>query len=216
MKSLADMKINYRIMNNDQSIIDAIGTDVTLVIEKLKEVELINDATGEARASEYKALVQKEIKRIEAMRVAQTKPINDHLKWLNNGFRSVTDPLDQALSQITRAMIAYRNSVEFKAKEAQRIEAENQARQAIKEGDTVKLAEVANDSSFNEAPRAVATATGKTSYRKQLSWEIEDEAKIPRNFFILNEKMINTATKAGIKIEGIKVIETMVPVTRLS
>lgn len=203
-------------MNNDQSIIDAIGTDVTLVIEKLKEVELINDATGEARASEYKALVQKEIKRIEAMRVAQTKPINDHLKWLNNGFRSVTDPLDQALSQITRAMIAYRNSVEFKAKEAQRIEAENQARQAIKEGDTVKLAEVANDSSFNEAPRAVATATGKTSYRKQLSWEIEDEAKIPRNFFILNEKMINTATKAGIKIEGIKVIETMVPVTRLS
>jgi len=133
---------------NEQSIIDAIGTDVNVVIEKLGQVSVITDATSEARAGEYKALVQKELKRIEGMRVEQTKPINDHLKWLNNGFRAVTDPLDHALSTITQAMIAYRNSVAFKEKEAQRIEAENQAREAIKQCDTVKLAASAKTDAF--------------------------------------------------------------------
>lgn len=203
--------------HQDQEIINSVAVDMTPVFEKVKEVAVITDGATESRANEFLALCKREYKRVDEIRKSKVQPLNDHVKWLNAGFANTLNPLQEAIDLITRAMITHRNSQEFKRLEAERKEAEDKARLAVKEGDTAKLAEIVEESkeALTEAPRTVATASGKTSFRKTYEWRVADESKIPRNFFILNEKMVNGAVKAGIKIEGIEITEVMKPVTRL-
>lgn len=63
---------------------------------------------------------------------------------------------------------------------------------------------VAKIDAIEKAPEKVATASGAVSFRTVPKWRVIDESKIPGEFMVPNEALINAEMKAGNSIPGIE------------
>lgn len=192
----------------------SLRTDAELLITKAKEIATIASPEQESRAVEFLSQIKLRLKLAEENRTFIVKPFNDQVKAINSRFKETTEPLEQADATVRKGMIAWRNSenVRIAKENADRLAVE--AKQALREGDTTKMMEKVQESQEARAgaPAIVRTQTGKSSFRKETRWEIEDLTKIPAEYWSIDEKKIAADSKRGVAIPGVKTWTEEVPV----
>jgi hypothetical protein len=144
-------------------------------------------------------------KNIDERRQEYVSPLNDKVKVINNLFKTITEPLEQA-DQITRKQVLdYRAEQERQRREAEAI---NQAKQDIAKREMELKGEITVDTKPVEVPQAPAKivrgALGSAGTAKVWKWQVEDFAKIPDQFKTTDDKKILKAVQGGQAIPGIK------------
>jgi len=159
-------------------------------------------------------------KKLEAVRMAITRPMDAAKKAVLDFFREPEAKLETAKNTIKRAMIAYDNEQrriaeenQRKADEAARKERERleeKARKAAESGKVEKAAQLEARAQTVVAP-VVSREPPKVSgikYLDQWKFEVTDPAKVPREYLMVDESKIRKvvqALKSDTKIEGVRV-----------
>ncbi len=144
-------------------------------------------------------------KAIETLRQGYVKPINDHLKAVNNAFKEFTEPLTEADSLFRGKVLGYRAEQERIRMEQERIndlrmeaaKAEMELQGEITE--TVDLMPVQR-----EAPNRYRTDAGLLGTSKKWNFEVEDFALLPDEYKLPDATKIRKVIQAGASIPGIK------------
>lgn len=76
------------------------------------------------------------------------------------------------------------------------------------------MAEARTHEELAEATSALVQRPEGMGTRRVKKWRVVDEARIPRDYWTLDEKKINAATKAGITVPGIEAYEETTTVFR--
>lgn len=191
-----------------------IQNESAMIVEKAKEIAVVSDAESESRAAEFLKQLKLRMDVAETARVRLVKPLNDHVKMINAEFKKTTNPLSEADVLVRQGMTAYRNSQAFKEAEAKRIEIEQQARVAARQGDMETLENLSSEhaaASMN-APRVVTTASGSARFRKVWKVEIVDLEALPAGYWVPDMRKIELTASAGIAIPGVKAWQEETPV----
>jgi len=159
-------------------------------------------------ASEMIARCRKYQRAVEEARVALVKPINDHVKFINSEAKKLSVPVEKLTSFIVGLVNAFDAQVNAAAiAEEQRRAAESRAQVARNEPPSIAPV-------VQRASRTVRTESGTTSYVPHWEFNIEDEAKLPRDYLMPNVPAIRTAVNAGIAIPGVKAWQESRPKVR--
>ena len=202
------------ITRDERDELDRVSHEATLLLGEAYSISTVIDAPSEITAAEFLKQIKTRHSIAEDARTKLVKPLNDHVKMINAEFKKTTQPLEQAEALVKKGMIAYRNSPEFLDAERSRLEIEREARQAIREGDSPRLTELADEhaAASAAAPKKVETATGEARFRKTLKWELIDLEVLPAGYWTPDEKKIAAAVKAGMAIPGVKTWTEAVPI----
>jgi len=150
-------------------------------------------------------------KTIEEKRKDYTAPINDHLKFINECFKILSTPLDEA-DQITRKkIILYRAEEKRKADEIaeiNRLRQEAAAREAILSG----TGEITEPTVFIEPPAAPATTvrteSGTLGTTHIWKGEVIDFALLPDEYKTVDYVKLGKVIRAGLhSIPGVRIWE---------
>lgn len=161
------------------------------------EVEWATAVLGEIATWKAKA---------ENLRVFFTKPLNEHLRRINDLFREVSAPLSEADNTLRIKLLAYR------ATEQQR-EREARAQSAL----TEKSEEVPGEHftptpppvpSMPSVPTTVHTPFGSATARKVWDFEVAEFASVPDSYLVLNTSAIRQAIRDGVReIPGLRIFQ---------
>jgi hypothetical protein len=176
--------------------------DKLLVYSQARVVICDDDAKG---ATDDLSMMVSLKKNIEERRKEYVGPLNDKVKVINNLFKTITEPLEQA-DQITRKKVLdYRAEQERQRREAEAI---NQAKQDLARREMELKGEITVDTKPVEVPQAPAKvvrgALGSAGTAKVWKWMTEDFTKIPDQFKTTDDKKILKAVQGGQAIPGIK------------
>lgn len=174
--------------------------------EKINALDVIDEPSSKF-ATDLLAFITKAKRRLEDRRVFFTKPLNEHIKSINNYFKSFGDPLDVMDRQIKGKLLGYRQMM--------------QEQERKKQDEIKKFAEENNLPAVKAEPEisnAVRSSIGSSFAVKRWTWAVEDETKIPREYLIIDEKKINAMIRAqaktvkgvstcDLKIEGVKIYQ---------
>lgn len=146
-------------------------------------------------------------KAIEEKRKEYTQPINDHLKAVNEAFKTLTEPLVNADNITRKKVLDYRAEQERQRQEAEdiaKVERETADRKAALTGEPVVVPEVVEAA---PAPldhyRAEMGTLGKATIWK---WEVVDFSLLPDRFKMENATLIGKVVRAGEReIPGVKI-----------
>lgn len=138
-------------------------------------------------------------KKIEEKRKFFVQPLNEQVKKINEMFKGYSQPLDEADRIIRAKMLDFRRKQEEKIKkEAERLAKENKMKGEAKKEFIEEVM----------ASTEVAKQTENTTIKKVWTFEILDEAKVPRQFLIVSETKIREAIRNGVReIPGIRIFE---------
>ena len=197
-----------------QEKIDVLKKDAAALMEKAQEIAQINEPAHEERATEFRAQIKRRLKVAEEARKFLVDPLNAHVKRINAQVKEATGPMEEADRIVAQGMIAYRNSQAVQAAKDAAQQAARVAAHATRLGDLGAAQEAVGEyqEAMAVAPKAVQTESGKLTYRKTWRWEIEEVEKIPAAYWMVDEKKIAAAVKAGIAIAGIKAWQEETPV----
>jgi len=95
--------------------------DVSLSVAANMQKLQITDDKGYLMVAEGIKTIKREYKKQEGIRVALVKPLNDHVKFINNQFKPVMGELSRAEDVLKNKVAAYNAELEKKRKEAERI-----------------------------------------------------------------------------------------------
>ena len=146
-------------------------------------------------------------KKIGERRQEYVGPLNDKVKTINNAFKTITEPLDEADKITRKKVLDYRAEQERQRREAEAI---NQAKQDIIRREMELKGELSPDTDTTpvevpEAPvKVVRGALGQAGTAKVWRWQVEDFAKIPDQFKTTDDKKILKAVQGGQAIPGVK------------
>lgn len=185
--------------------------DVTALYQKgvdLKEyaTTLVIASDDDIRASTNDLSIIAGVKKaIESQRQDYVKPINDHLKAVNNAFKGFTQPLTEADSLFREKVLGYRAEQERIRTEQERIndlrmeaaKAEMELKGEITEA--VDLAPVQR-----EAPARYHGEVGTLGTSKQWHFEVEDFALLPDEYKVADTTKIRKVVQAGATVPGVK------------
>ena len=163
-----------------------------------------SDGDVESATSDL-SLVAKLKKAIEEKRKEYIAPLNEHLKDVNNAFKSFAEPLNQADTILRRKVLDYRAEQDRIRQEQERInKLREEAAQAEIElkGETtepIDLVVVA------PAPRAsYQTESGTLGRAKVWKFEVEDMSLLPDEYKEPNMPKIRKVVTAGVAIPGVR------------
>jgi len=168
------------------------------------------DATTEAGAVEFLGEIKRQVTSIEAKRKFLVKPLQDHVKAINDEFKKITGPLDEAERTIKKGISDWRISEDFKEKENERLRIAAQGRHAAQCGDVERLKDLEPEyeAAAAVAPRTVTAGSTKASFRSAWKFEVEDELLVPRELCSPDDGKIRAAVKSGRRdIAGVRVYE---------
>ena len=196
-----------------------------LVLAAQAEAFIIEDDETDVIAKTVLAAVTKGIKSADARRVELKAPALAECKAIDAAFSDAIAPYKSAKDIIAKKTGAY--FAEKKAREeAARREAERAEREAAEERRQAELAAIFSDVAPQEEPppeppaviekveAVTRTAAGTVGMAEHRTWEIADEAAIPREYFVLDEARVGREIRGGGEIPGILVVVTYVPRTR--
>lgn len=184
-------------MNEDK--ITALTVTGETIIENYESFS-VHDNHSLAIASEALSTIRGYLRKVEVTRLELTKPLNDHIKVLNDKFHAITTPIKFIEKGITQKMVGYRAMVEAqRAEEQKRLDAEAQANL-----DEHALIPEAIAPIVPGQAKSVAVANGKITFIKIRVWKLEDITKVPRAYLKLDEAQITATIKAGDEIPGIR------------
>jgi len=177
---------------------------------EIAKPEDVEDATNDLSE------IQKLKRAIEEKRKEYTDPLNTHLKDVNNAFKLLSEPLEQA-NQVTRQkVLAYNAEIERKRQEAEAIEREKlelaRRENELSGEHTVDLSPVDKP---EDTPDRVRTGVGMTSKMTIRKWEVLDITQVPPEYLMVDAAKVTKQVKAGIgAIAGIRIYEE--PTLRVS
>jgi len=187
--------------------------DTLALLSHAQGIEIANDAQ-DAEAKAFLAQLHTASKRWEELRHWFVDPLNRQVKEINARFKAAAEPVGEAEGLVkSKVAVYFRARQEAARKEQERLrraaeaKAARQAARAKARGEEppppiIPLPSVA-------APeKTTRTEAGSVTVRKVWRFEITDEAAVPREWLMVNEKAIGAAVKAGIRsIPGVRVYQ---------
>ena len=184
-------------MEISKSEIQVLEKQVSPLIEKAGSY-IINSVEVVDEASAFLRQVKDAENGLEKKRLEFTAPLNQSLSAINATFRTLREPLEKARTLLTGKILAW------KQEETRKIEAEEaKARklQAYHEsvGHTVSAPKVLE---------RLDNKIGNTQTVKYWVYKVEDLAKVPDQYKVINPPMVNQAIRDGVRdIPGIKIYQ---------
>lgn len=169
----------------------------------------VNSMETNEEAGKMLIEAQKIMKNIEVRRKFFVDPYKAVAKAIDNFFNGAYDPLDNAVRGLRARMGTYAMEVERKQKEAEAKILAKEAAGRIKPETAVR--QMAN---VETAPRITRSEVGSVSYRTDRKLRIIDPNLIPREYLVVNERLVETTLKAGKAVPGAELYEVKVPVGR--
>ena len=190
-------------LNNEVELRN-IETQISPVIEKAQEcvVETIKDVDN---ASAFLKEIKDMEKIVEDKRITFTKPLNESLKNINNTFKKMREPLEQARDLLTRKILTWKRI------ESERVAAEQAAYRKIQEAEA-ELRRLNNEPEVKVEPIIVAPVVNKIGNMqtvKRWTFEIIDFSKVPDGYKSINSTEVNCAIRSGNRdIPGLKIFQS--------
>ena len=200
MENISQETIKQQITQSPETA--AIVEQKNGIVEKANTFVLDNEEKL-GTASQVISWIAGAKKTYESLRKKLVQPLNDHVKMINDMFKTEVSPLEQADQVMRGKMISYQQLKEKKvAEERARIEAE--AKKLAKK-EQVPIKEVLKST---ELPQA-ETKVGNTVFKKYWTYEVVDLKKVPREYLVLDTTKVQKVVNAGIReIDGIRIFET--------
>ena len=156
-------------------------------VTTIKEEELAYDAlTG----------IKQAIRTIEDKRKEITSPLNASLKATNTMFKKLSAPFIEADKIIRGKVLDFRQEREEKAQK------ELERRQKIQEAHAAKGHEV------HEITAPKVKVSKETVTAKRWTFEVVDVNKIPREYLIVDNSLVNIAIRSGVReIDGLDIFQ---------
>ena len=206
-------------------------SEVSSAIIKANQLQVQTPEQAKDAADLLKAIVSTK-KNMEAKRKQYTAPLLESKKAIDDDFKKMSEPLANAEAAIKKKIGAFHDEEErrlaaerAKAFEEERKRQEEELRkQAANEMQTASESEKEQKeqeiqqmaaSSAQVAQNAAATeqdkikgSTGTASVSKHWTYEVVDEAKIPRAFLVVDSAAIRRAVSAGEReIPGLRIFQ---------
>lgn len=193
-------------MNPSNELVQLQREASALTISATKIAESVKDSASEEQAVLFLGKIKDSLKTAKTHFDFLTKPLKDHVKAIKVEYDAVSKPLEEAEALIKSGIIKYRNSEEFKKKEAERIALEEYARAAVRDNDIEKLSVIASEHNdvSQAAPKTVKTSEANMHMRKNIRFEIVDMDLIPKAYLLVNDSAVKAAIKDGYDVPGIK------------
>lgn len=179
-----------------------------LGLQRYAESRVIQSVEDIAHATDDLGLVGKLKKAIEQKRKEYVDPINAHLKAINDAFKTIVVPLDQADSLTRGKILAFKREEARKAAEIaeiNRLRIEAARREAmLNEGELSELTRILPE--VAPVPAMVRTDMSTMGTAKIWKWEIVDIAKVPDEYKLVDASKIGKVVRAGLRdIPGIRI-----------
>lgn len=178
-----------------------------LRLQEYATARVIATAEDLKPATDDLSIIAKLKKALEEKRKEYVKPLQDHVKEINDAFKTLMQPIEEA-DRITRSKIlafqAEQDRIRREQEEINRLRLEAAQAEMKLKGEiteSVNLVEVSP-----EAPKRVSTDMGAVGQRMIKKWELVDMSLVPEEYKILDSAKITKVVKAGIpSIPGIKI-----------
>ena len=200
---------------------------VPSLIAEAKTIQIDSELKAK-HANDLKLASKKMFNIAEERRKFFVKPLQDHVKTINDEFKKLTQPLEEVEEILKDKLLGWIRAIQAKEAEESRLRQEKE-----REENKLKEATINEFLGPEETPVVIAdkpividekpkvtldSGLGKTFTRKVWIWRVLDESKIPHEYFLLDEKKINalvrfhTKTVQGVStndlvIEGITVYQ---------
>jgi len=202
-------------------------TTAIVQIEPQKDTEVINLYNEALKLQEYAEsrvvatvddmkpatddlnIISKLKKALEEKRKEYTQPINDHLKAVNEAFKTLMEPIEQADSINREKILAFQLKQKLIREEQERINAlrlEAAQKEMELKGEITESVDLVEVSP--EAPKRVSTEMGTIGQRDNWKWEVMDFSLVPDEYKMINAGILTPVVKASkgkIVIPGIKI-----------
>ncbi len=176
----------------------------TFTVENQQQADKANDVLKD---------ITDGLKKIEAKRKSFTAPLNQSLKEINATFKKIAEPINTAKQGLTSRLMAWRTQEQARIREEQeKARKEEERRRKIQEAHAAKGHNVKEE--ITPVDKPVPFGINDTT-KTQLRWtfEIDDEAKVPREYLTVNNPAITKAVRAGVRdIPGVKIYQKETPV----
>ena len=170
--------------------------DQALKLQEYAEVLVILNDGDVKSATNDLSIISGVKKAIEERRKEYTQPINDHLKTINNAFKTLTEPLDRADRTTRNKVLFYRQDQErqrLEALEINRLRMEAAQKEMELKGElseSVDLVEV-----IPEVKR-VSTDSGTVGMTDHWTYEVVDFALLPDTYKIADGPQLTTIARS--------------------
>lgn len=189
---------------NNEVELQNIESQISPVVEKAQSyvVETIKDVDN---ASAFLREIKDMEKIVEDKRITFTKPLNESLKNINDTFKKMREPLEQARSLLTNKILTWKRA------ESEKVAAEQAAWRKIQEAEAV-LRRLRDEPEVKVEPIIVAPVVNKIGNMqtvKRWTYEVTGFSQLPDIFKSINTVEINTAIRAGNRdIPGLKIFQS--------
>ena len=203
--------MNESIMQDQQ--VQVVQGKVPSLITEAKAIQIDSELKAK-HANDLKLASKKMFNIAEERRKFFVKPLQDHVKTINDEFKKLTQPLEEVEEILKDKLLGWIRAIQAKEAEESRIRQEKE-----REENKLKEATINEFLGPEEAPVIIAdkpiiidekpkvildSGLGKTFTRKVWKWKVLDESKIPDDYYQLDEKMIDTLLRAHIKtVKGV-------------
>jgi len=189
---------------NELQVIQESGTELVA----MANAQVVLDQSQADEANEILTKINYGLKQIEGKRTSFTAPLNQSLKEINATFKKMVEPIKYAKESLTSRLMSWRRQEQARIDE-ERAKAvrEEERRRKIQEAHAAKGHVVKED--ITPVTKPIPFSVNDTT-KVQLRWtyEIEDDAKIPRDYLTVNGPAITQAVRAGVRdIPGVKIYQ---------
>jgi len=213
---------------NNDALLPVIREQQTEIVVRCKDMMIdVKSSEGAEKAGFFLTKVKGAQKDLEALRKAQTKPLDDRKKAVMDAFREPEKQLLEIEAHLKNQLLRWSDYLRIEqAKKQAELEAKAKAQQeaarAMLKAEAQKKLEE-DPFSFDEVeaieqeaetlcvPTVILperkTIPFNSSIRENWKFEIVDETKIPRAYFIVNEKMLGELArrlKADADVPGVR------------
>lgn len=204
-------------------------TDVKALTKQAEDVRQLaaECAITDTQALEWATALLGEIARAqraaEARRVFFVKPLNDHVRAINDFFKLLAAPLVEADHTLRRKVLDYRKAEQERAAterarlEAERTAAEAGAQRALKESadnrsDALRIAADEATAAMlrivSPPAATVKTVLGTTTARRIWDYEVTNLAEVPLEYHMVDAEAVRAAIRRGVReIPGVRIFE---------
>ena len=176
-----------------------------LKLAEYAEKRIITTAEDLKPATDDLSLIAKIKKALEEKRREYVKPLQDHVKTVNDAFKNLMEPIETA-DKVTRAKIlafqAEQGRIQREQEEINRLRMEAAQKEMELKGE---LTESVNLVEVMVAPKRITTEMGTVGQRLIAKWEVVNFSQVPDEFKAIDSAKVTKLVKGGGTIPGIRV-----------
>ena len=179
-------------------------------LQRYAEARVIKTTEDMKPANDDLNIIRRLRKMMEEKRKEYVSPLNDHVKVINNTFKTLMEPVEIADKITGDKMLAFNREQDRIRREQEEV---NRLRQLAAEKDAalhngeisepVNLVEV-----IPEAPRRISTDMGSSGMRDNWVWKLIDIRLVPVDYLMVNVGVLTPVVKASkgrLTIPGIEI-----------